>query len=138
MKLILIIFLFILPFTTNAEKILKCNDSYDKYKTSQCLKEIKRKLINTPIIVTLYDLNNNLYTNKYIYMNICNKNLVQYTKTDEEGKVKILLTTSDTKNCSLKININIKTGFGKCKKGKPSRANWNSLDLNNNIKLKCN
>jgi len=138
MKLILIIFLFILPFTIKAEKILKCDESYDKYKTSECLKEIKRKLINTPIMVTLYDLNNTLYTSKHIYMNICNKNLVQYKKTDEEGKIKIVLTSTETKNCPLKININIKTELGKCKKGKSARANWNSLDLNNNIKLKCN
>jgi len=134
--LILLFYLFSLPL--NAENIDKCLDSIDTYETSRCLQQLKHKLINKTFTINLYGLDNTLYTNKNIYLNICNINSSQYKRTGNNGEINIILTSSELKNCNIKININIKSEFGKCKKGKPAIANWNSLDMENNIYLKCN
>ena len=137
MRLLLILLFCLFSFSLKAENIKKCIDSIDKYETSRCLEQLKHKLINKAFAINLYGLDNTLYINKYIYLNICSVNSTKYRKTGNNGKINIILTSSEIKNCRTKININIKSEFGICNKGKAAIANWNSLDMENNIYFKC-
>ena len=137
MRFLIILLFYLFSLSLKAENINKCLDNIDRYETSRCLEQLKHKLLNNTFTINLHDLNNTLYTNKNIYLNICNINSLQYRKTGSNGEIIINLTSTEIKNCRMKIEINIKSELGKCDKGKPAIANWNSLDMKNDIYFKC-
>ena len=136
---IFLIFLFsIISFNLNAQNLIKCKDTYETYEKRLCLENIKKQLINKTLTLTIYDKNNTLYSKKNIYLSICNVNSTKYRSTDNEGQIDIKLNSEDINNCPIKINIDIKSEYGLCSEGNFGIANWNSLDLENNVYFICN
>lgn len=138
MPLFLIFLFTIISFNINAQNITKCKDTYESYENSICLEKLKNELVNKTFTLTLYDTNNTLYAKKNIYISVCNVNSTVYRNTNNQGQIDIKLTKKEIDNCPIKVNIDVKSEYGICKGGNPSIANWNSLDLRNDIYFICN
>lgn len=115
----------------------KCENSYNSYETSKCLKILKGKLINYNLSLTIFTPNKNLYKSKNIYVSICKKNLTSHKYSGENGEIDIKFKANDIKYCKSLINIDIISEYGLCTNGKYAVTNWNSLKMENILYLSC-
>lgn len=137
MRFLLIIFIIFFSKSLASKPIEKCEDSYNSYETSKCLKILKSKLINYNLAITIYTPNKNLYKNKNIYVSICNKSLTGHKYSGRDGKINIKFKAKDIKNCEALITIDIISEYGLCTNGKYATTNWNSLKMEDIIYFSC-
>lgn len=140
MRYVLMILLccFSMQFNSYSKDFEKCSITNNSYETDKCLKKLKSKLMNGDLLLTIYTSDNILYKKKNIYLSICGDNINTYKYSDRNGNLYINLKSKYLTSCKAIINIDIKSEYSLCSGGNYAVANWNSLELNNNLYLKCN
>jgi len=137
MRFFFILYIFFLVNSVKAQEIEKCEERYNSFKTSECLKILKRKLTNYKLTIKIYSPSNTLYKNKNIYVSICKKSLTSHKYSGVDGSIDIKLKPKYLKNCESLISIDIISEYGQCTEGKYAIANWNSLYMENLIYFSC-
>jgi hypothetical protein len=137
MKSFLIIYLLLFFTSLEAKEFDKCKDEYNSFETSECLKKLKSKLTNHELSIKIFDTKNKLYTNKNIFLSICEYSITSHKYSGRDGTIEIILNPKYLKNCESLISIDIISEYGQCKEGNYAKANWNSLDMNESIYFSC-
>ena len=137
MRITIFILILLFSFSSKAQLLEKCKNSFDSYSMEVCLKNLKYKLQNYKLNLPILDINGKPYNNKDIFVKICKKYYSEIIHTDEIGSIRIYLTEKMISECPSIVSINIKTEFGICSLGKPAKANWNSLKIQNRLYLEC-
>ena len=137
MRLFFIIYLLFFLNASKAQEIKRCEDGYNSFETSECLKNLKNKLINYELSIKIFDPQNKLYKNKNIYLSICKYSITSHKYSERDGTIEITLKPKYLKNCEALISIDIISEYGQCINGKYAIANWNSLDMNKLIYFLC-
>ena len=137
MRLFFIIYLLFFLNTSKAQEIKRCEDGYNSFEISECLKNLKSKLTNYELSFKIYTTNKNLYKNKNVYISICNKILTSHKYSAIDGSITIKLKPKYLKNCESLISIDIISEYGQCTAGKYAIANWNSLNMDNLVYFSC-
>ncbi|MDB9762281.1 hypothetical protein OAC06_05645 [Alphaproteobacteria bacterium] len=137
MRPFLIIYLLLFFTSLEAKEFDKCKDEYNSFETSKCLKKLKSKLINLELSLEVFDTKNKLYTNKNIFLSICEYSITSHKYSGRDGTIEIILNPKYLKNCESLISIDIISEYGQCKEGNYAKANWNSLDMNKLIYFSC-
>ena len=137
MRPFLIIYLLLFFTSLEAKEFDKCKDEYNSFETSECLKKLKSKLINLELSLEVFDTKNKLYTNKNIFLSICEYSITSHKYSGRDGTIEIILNPKYLKNCESLISIDIISEYGQCKEGNYAKANWNSLDMNESIYFSC-
>ena len=137
MRPFLIIYLLLFFTSLEAKEFDKCKEEYNSFETSECLKKLKSKLINLALSLEVFDTKNKLYTNKNIFLSICEYSITSHKYSGRDGTIEIILNPKYLKNCESLISIDIISEYGQCKEGNYAKANWNSLDMNESIYFSC-
>jgi len=137
MRFFFILYIFFLVNLVQAQEIEKCEERYNSFETTQCLKILKSKLTNYKLSIKIYSPSNILYKNKNIYVSICKKSLTSHKYSAIDGSITIKLKPKYLKNCESLISIDIISEYGQCTEGKYAIANWNSLYMDNLVYFSC-
>ena len=135
MRPFLIIYLLLFFTSLEAKEFDKCK--VEILLKQECLKNLKSKITYHELSIKIFDTKNKLYTNKNIFLSICEYSITSHKYSGRDGTIEIILNPKYLKNCESLISIDIISEYGQCKEGNYAKANWNSLDMNESIYFSC-